>query len=527
MRSTSMLRALALVSLAPALFAATAACSNSTDCEELGSCGPYDGAGAGSSGTGGSGGEGGQGGSGGGPIPGCEDSPIANADVINDECGVFVRNDAPAGGTGAKDKPFKTIGEAVAAAGNKRVYVCGGQTFDEVLDLSGAEVFGGLKCSDESWVYEGGTQAARTIVSPTAEGTAVTITTASATLAGLRVVAAPGTEPGTSSIAVFVSAQNAEIVDSELVAQAGAVGVTGEKPAGTGDEGEDGKQGLIAGCASEAGILGGTAGLKVCQGIDVAGGDGGNGTSSPNGGAGSPGQPQADGGGSPGSGETMSQACTDGMSGNPGNPGTPGTGAVGLGGVSASGLEGGAGTPGATDGQPGRGGGGGGGGNQCGSAGAPGGGGGSGGCGGLPGLGGGAGGSSIALLAFEATLRLERVSLVAGNAGKGGVGGDGQDGGEGGDPGSKGNPIAGGGACDGGKGGLGGRGGSGGGGLGGHSVGLAWIGEAPTLVEVSETFGTPGDGGIGGDGDDTPALVGATGKACKTLNFATEACVTD
>ncbi|MEJ7732923.1 MAG: hypothetical protein WKG00_27470, partial [Polyangiaceae bacterium] len=67
MRSTSILQALALVGVVPVALLSGMGCPNSTDCEKLGSCGPYDGptSSGGGSGTGGSGGEGGQGGSGG------------------------------------------------------------------------------------------------------------------------------------------------------------------------------------------------------------------------------------------------------------------------------------------------------------------------------------------------------------------------------------------------------------------------------------------------------------------------------
>ena len=97
----------------------------------------------------------------------------------------------------------------------------------------------------------------------------------------------------------------------------------------------------------------------------------------------------------------------------------------------------------------------------------------------------------------------------------------GQPGGAPGQPGVAG----GGGACNGGPGGRGGTGGASGGGAGGHSLGIAYVGDAPTQDDVTITVGTAGSGGLGGGTDIPDELKGGAGDdgvAGETLAFESE-----
>jgi hypothetical protein len=77
------------------------------------------------------------------------------------------------------------------------------------------------------------------------------------------------------------------------------------------------------------------------------------------------------------------------------------------------------------------------------------------------------------------------------------------------------------GACSGGPGGAGGRGGAGGGGRGGPSVGIAYVGTAPSeegSIEIS--IGAAGSGGLGGDGGPgNQATAGAMGLSIERQDW--------
>jgi hypothetical protein len=200
------------------------------------------------------------------------------------------------------------------------------------------------------------------------------------------------------------------------------------------------------------------------------------------------------GGGLPGTPDAMD--CSAGSGGRIGANAPniqSGTGALTLGSVSGAGWQPASGTDGET-GAPGQGGGGGaslnengrGGGGGCGSCG---------GNGGIKGLGGGA---SISLLAFDSQVVVSTAALIAGAAGSGGNGHVGQQAQT--DVGAGGNALSSLNSCNGGNGGRGGDGGASGGGAGGISVGILWAGEqAPDRSEVTFEFGTPGEGGLGGE----------------------------
>ena len=110
--------------------------------------------------------------------------------------------------------------------------------------------------------------------------------------------------------------------------------------------------------------------------------------------------------------------------------------------------------------------------------------GGAGGCGGNPGNGG--GGASFGLVSINASVSLTDVAIATGSGGSGGAGDVGQEGMDGASAG----PPGGADACPGGKGGKGGQGGAGGGGRGGPSVGIAYVGDAPTESGVDIVIAT-------------------------------------
>lgn len=488
---------------------ANAGCSDVPECGESGKlCGSgASGSGGASGGNGGTGGsEGGQGGSGGGPIPGCEDSPAENPQVISDSCAVFVSAAADAGGDGTKGKPFRTIGEALGAAGSKRVLVCGAQTFDESVAVESAELWGGFLCED-GWSYQGSTEDKRSVLAPGDAGSIPLTVTGTSTVAGFKVVAPAGADEGQSSIAAVVGETgNVGILDTELSALEGASGVAGEAPSLAEAKASPGSEGGNA--CSEAGQVDGGASAPNAMCSTSIGGNGGNGLV----GAGAPGTLGAPAGANNGGAGDVGAGCDDGTKGDNGQEGDAGSAGASVGNLSLSGYTGAPGGEGGL-GAVAQGGGGGGGakgglicsGGTVSGPGASGGSGGPGGCGGVGGKGGGAGGSSIALVSLGAAVSLTNVRLSAADGGDGGAGALGQGGQPGGDGADGGDATGGidGPGCRGGNGGKGGNGGRGGGGRGGHSLGIATIGEAPTMTEV--TFSTATTAAPGGDGGNAGA----------------------
>jgi hypothetical protein len=480
------------------------------------------------SGMGGHDGGGGTGGGGGGKPASCV--PSMNPGTVEDSCGVFVSSSMGADtNAGTQAKPFKSIMAALGAANGMPVYVCG-EPFSEPVTVSSAvTLYGALDCAKE-WVYEAATKTQLTAVADAVPLTLVSSANGAEVL-DFAITAADVMMAGGSSIAVLADQATATLTRCDLVAGNGATGAAGTTPSGVGpnDEGQAGTSGMSGteGCMGMAAVIaGGLGGQSTCGVTDVSGAEGGNGLNTASGGDGSDAKPQPEPGAMPGSdglhgpGQTA-VPCKAGDAGANGSAGMSGAGATGIGMIGASGYTGPTATDGQSAGTSGYGGGGGGGAAVCknGEAGPSGGGGGSGGCGGLPGRAGGPGGSSIALLSNNATITLTDATLTSGSGGAGGVGGNGQHGGVGGTnstPGTGDNMAA---ACGGGAGGQGGRGGSAGGGLGGHSLGIAFLGQAPmqtTGVVIND--GSAGPGAIGGDGNAT--LTGAAGVACKILNFA-------
>ncbi|XXZ15467.1 hypothetical protein WMF18_12685 [Sorangium sp. So ce315] len=299
-----------------------------------------------------------------------------------------------------------------------------------------------------------------------------------------------------------------------------AGGGASSMPCKDGERGADGADAERAAGAVDPGRLGldGWVGVrgKVCgEGIESTVGQGGDGGLE-TGGDGTSGLPESvgtpDNRGLAGGGAS-SMPCKDGERGADGADAERAAGAVDPGRLGLDGWVGVRGKDGAKGGA-GQGGGGGGGGrgrddmNACPAgrpqSGAAGGSGGSGGCGGKGGQGGGYGGASIAIVALQGSdLTVDDDSTVLGaKGGNGGVGGTGQWGGIGAGGGLGGNKLLtdtsrG---CAGGDGGDGGRGGDAGGGLGGHSLGIASVGAAVTILpHATVSPGQAGTGGLGGN----------------------------
>jgi hypothetical protein len=478
------------------------------------------------------------GGSGGGGCdPGAD--PHSTPCLVDEAFGVFV---SPTGsdttGLGTRASPYLTPTHALSVAhgAGKLVFACGGQYSDSLdigATLDGSKVYGGFACA--TWAYT----AEPTILTTKQHGVAHRVhdVTQGIVLDGLELRALDGVAPGESSIALLVANASGvtHLVNVRLVARNGARGSDGA-PGQNGSKfllpGETAALGGDGGACS--GSAAGTGGTRACTGGATSSGGAGGPIPSDApfcdsegisnlyfAGSGSPGSPYGAPGGVPvadyvcsggigGGFYASSFECGDGADGVAGTDGALGTGATGTGLLDGSGWTGVSGS----DGAPGAIGGGAGGGSAgyfctstfdsagfhvtCVPQGGGGGGGGAGGCGATGGRGGGAGGSSIALVVVDAPVDLESTALVAGNGGNGGNGGDGAVG----EPGQSGAP---GGAdpntcdpqqaCAGGLGGRGGHGAPGGGGVGGHSLGIAYVGTAPSPAPSSVTLGLAGSAG--------------------------------
>jgi hypothetical protein len=511
---------------------------------------------AGSGGIGNTGGQNSGGASGAGPLDGGPDGghvdggdgpacdtggdPTHTACLVDETFGVFVSPAGSSSGLGTRASPFKSFSQAltVAHSSGKRVYACDGD-YSESLDigtaLDGSSVYGGFSCAD--WSYDGGA----TIVTSTAHGVAHRVHDLSTGIVmnGLELRALDGVAAGESSMALLVANTTGPVRlrGTKLVAGKGArgsngapgtAGILGLLPGQTSaEDGEDAACSLtthgaggVRTCAGTGATTGGHGALPL---FDVGGCDSEGNPYISLLGVGDPGSPY----GAPGGNFDYINdqflcygflgvegfTCRSGSTGIAGADGSLGIGATGTGALDATGwigIRGG-------DGGDGKIGGGGGGasapyecrstsdvfGNHldCVSSNGGGGGGGAGGCGAGGAKGGAPGGSSIALASVNATVSLDLCTLVASGGGDGGNGGDGalgQDGAPGGagpidetfcDPSTQ---------CTGGGGGRGGHAGPGGGGAGGHSIGVAFVGTAPTTTLSTITAGAPGNAGLCG-----------------------------
>ncbi|HTN84082.1 MAG TPA: hypothetical protein VL242_10360 [Sorangium sp.] len=458
-----------------------------------------------------------QGEGGGPPNPACEADPTEDASTVSDECAVFARASAEAGGDGTKERPYASLAEAVANAGGKRVLACASGAFAESVTIeAGVEVIGGFDC-DAGWTWSA---AARSAIEGPAGAVALTMTegASGAKVRSFAVRAASATELGGSSIGVAVADVEAELAQVDVTAGDGMAGANGETPEEASQAGASASEVVSNACE---GVFGGEPGVTICQDGETRGGAGGlggtTGTDEGNGQKGADGaplpEPNSNNKGLGGTGQTgTADECRRGEDGKSGDPGSAGEARSDTQ-LTLVGIVGGDGDSG-TSGKRGQGGGGGGGakaGLFCGAAsnpvtgpGANGGGGGAGGCGGKGGGGGKAGGSSLGIVSLGTKLVLTEVTVAVGRAGKGGDGVAGQNGADGGAGATGGaasaNPpsIPG---CDGGKGGRGGAGGPGGGGRGGHAVGVAYAVAPTAAVELMEfTAGMAGAGGNAGPG---------------------------
>ncbi|WP_438018185.1 hypothetical protein WMF18_03495 [Sorangium sp. So ce315] len=472
----------------------------SDDCELLVTCGHFY-----PSGTGGS-----------VPDPTCEADPTLDASTVRDECAVFASATAEAGGDGTKAKPYASLGEAVANAGNKRVLACASGAFAESVRIeAGVEVIGGFDCEAE-WTWS---EEARSAIEGPAGAVALTMTegASGAKVRSFAIRAASATEPGGSSIGVAVADVEAELAQVNVTAGDGMDGANGETPteapqAGASAPDTEETRPSNA-CGLPAAVRGGDPGVTTCEDGETRGGAGGlGGIPGMSDGNGQPGEdgaplpdPNPDASGLGGAGQADAN-CRRGEDGAPGAAGGAGDAASDTT-LTLDGIAGGDGAAG-TSGKRGQGGGGGGGAraglfcaagpNTVEGPGASGGGGGAGGCGGKGGGGGKAGGSSLGIVSLGTKLVLRDVTVEVGTAGKGGNGAGGRGGAAGGSgaTGGTASPLGGSIGCRGGDGGQGGMGGPGAGGRGGHAVGLAYAvapGAAITLAKFMA--GTAGEGG--------------------------------
>ncbi|AUX20263.1 PGRS family protein [Sorangium cellulosum] len=454
-------------------------------------------------------------GGGGTPDPTCEADPTEDASTVRDECAVFASASAEPGGDGTKEKPYASLGEAIANAKGKRVLACASGAFAESVTIgAGLEVIGGFDC-DAEWTWS---EEARSAIEGPAGVVALTLAEGASgvKVRNFSVRAASATEPGGSSIGVAVADIEAELAQVDVTAGDGMDGANGETPTEAPQAGASASAVVSEACDAPNQVFGGDPGVTTCEDGETRGGAGGPGGitgedegKGQNGADGAPlPEPNPNNKGVGGIGQTdVAGECRRGEDGAAGTGGVAGAAGSGttltLAGV--TGGDGGSGTTG-TRGQ----GGGGGGGAKAGlfclgpgmstvdGVGASGGGGGAGGCGGKGGGGGKAGGSSIGIVSLGTRLVLAEVTVVVGKAGKGGDGAGGRGGAAGGSGGSGGasSPLGGSIGCDGGRGGQGGTGGPGGGGRGGHAVGIAYA-VTPSAAVALKAFseGAAGDGG--------------------------------
>ncbi|WP_437914713.1 hypothetical protein [Sorangium sp. So ce302] len=451
---------------------------------------------------------------GGDPNPACEADPTQHASTVTDECAAFASATAEAGGDGTKARPYASLGEAVANAGNKRVLACTSGAFEESVTIGAkVEVIGGFDCEAEwTWSAE-----ARSAIEGPAGAVALTMTegASGAKVKSFAVRAASATEPGGSSIGVAVADVEAELAQVDVTAGDAMDGATGETPTEVPQAGASASVKVSEACDAPNQVFGGEPGVTTCEDGETHGGVGGlggiTGTEAGNGLKGADGMPlpepnpEASGLGGAGQADANCRRGEDGLPGAGGEVGEARSDTQ----LTLAGIVGGDGGAGEI-GKRGQGGGGGGGakaglfceaggGSTVDGVGASGGGGGAGGCGGKGGGGGKAGGSSIGIVSLGTKLVLREVTVAVGKAGKGGNGAGGRGGAAGGSgatggtssglPGSKA-------GCDGGKGGAGGDGGPGAGGRGGHSVGIAYAASPGAAVTLANFIGgTAGEGG--------------------------------
>ena len=478
---------------------------------------------------------------------------------------LFVRAGAAAG-DGTRERPFSSIGQALAVADSRRdtILVAGGLYAETVVVTRNVALFGGYSADfgERDIVGRPSIIAPSRPIGGNAPSAALTVSgRITATVAGFVVRAWDGSggvrasEDGSNSVAVLLDGAGPQVVlqNNELIAGRGGDGAPGDAGQ-SGDGGGDGGDGRNAR----------ECGSTRCGGEVMNGGAAGRNTACPSAagivggrssGAADPQQYQAplgrNGRGGDNAtyssfnnpefanlckydcfvpGDQVGQPAQSGANGRDGSGGGGCTSSIGR--LVGSAWRAAAATSG-TAGFAGQGGGGGGAGgnvvndnpstctigNRVGDLGSTGGGGGAGGCGGLGGGRGGGGGASVAVLVVNSSgsgpsiVGNQIVRGQGGDGGRGGAGGGGGTGGQGGNGGTAGPPAwCAGDAGKGGRGGDGGGGGGGGGGCGGASYGVAGVGFDVVRVANENAFNTilGGSGGRGGLGGSTPGAGAGT-----------------
>lgn len=393
--------------------------------------------------------------------------------------------------TGTRERPFRSIGAALAKRGAKSlVYVCEGVYAEAVEITAPVSLLGGVACNWQP-------SAAQPRIAPTSGiGLRIVNVSGAVVVKDLEIAGSARKDvPGDSAIAAFVSAStNVTLKNVTLKASEGTPGKSGEAPASN----------YAAPTASSGGAASGaSAGIGptcVCTNGDSSkGGNGANGT-----GAGFEAGSSTPLVGTLNPGTSNLASCTEGTVGANGEASASDVAGELKGALNAEGWTSAPLAMAGKAGRPGQGGGGGGAKTQTSAAG---GGGACGGCGGSGGQGGGGGGSSFALLSFKSSVTLAESKLVTATAGAGGSGHEGETGQDGGGAG----PGAG---CNGGAGGKGSGGNGGSGGAGGHSVPVGFVGTPPTVGStqlVPGAFGAGGQPGKGGLGAGKPGVIGDKG----------------
>ncbi len=414
---------------------------------------------------------------------GCDSSKPASAGgcAVDDTDGFFVSPNGVDTNAGSKAAPFKTIGVGIAAASatakQPNVYVCAG-SYPENLVIknapAGVALHGGFDCT--SWAQSNATTtvAPTWIANATAPQYVLLVDATAALVEGLTLTAPDATDPGASSIALFVSASPGMTVRRSTV-----VG-------GNGSTGADGVEPTALGASATGNVTadGTSPPAKVCT-CSTDSTTGGNGGGFVDGGFVPPGSGLPVINGDMDAGRAGTSGNPPGITGADAPPGKTGNSTGTLGELTSNGWTSSAGATGTTGGTA-QGGGGAWGDPGSGISGGSG---GCGGCGGLGGPGGAGGGASITIAAINATLRVQSSTIRAGNGGNGGNGALGQVGQVGGVGGKNQAP-------GGGTGGTGGGGGAGGGGAGGVSIAIATITTTPDLDPQSNILaGKAGQGG--------------------------------
>jgi hypothetical protein len=467
------------------------------------------------------------------PLP-TKERPIEGAPSIDvrDDAGFFVAPSGNDSADGSRARPFATLARAIyeAKMTQRNVFACQGTFKEDVVLVEGVSMLGGLDCSRPEWPMS---DAMTRIESPRSPAVQATFIATPIRFEGFEVIAPEGKRSGESSIAFYTQGTpSITIVRSRLVAKNGANGADGVEPPAivvSGNvNGEDGATSIDV-CSSIYYLcpppLPGSAvgGNVTCNGKADANIRGGN-------------------GGQPGLFRTFrneqgtfvavevyqnnpanDSKPGEGRNAYPGAPGRDGASATGFGTMSVAGYTPKNGTAG-TDGTNGSGGSGGKGSwprptrsdtiyRGFGGAG-----GGAGGCGGVAGTPGEGGGASIGLFATRSSAQLVAVEILTGNGGAGGRGTFGAAATRGGAPGKADTLNVGA------SGGNGGRAGTSGSGAGGPSIGIAYSGTTPTLVETKFSIGQGGAGvptltrpdGVGGT---STILASGDGPRAETIPF--------